>query len=60
MPTWFLTTRPPTVSRERWHSMSKGERRAAVKVYWHGLSLETQHMLTLKGSESVSIDRGGI
>lgn len=58
MPEWMLDTCPPTVSRERWHTMSTGKRRVAVKVYWRGLRLETQHMLTLKGCES--IERGGV
>lgn len=54
MPEWILNVCPPTVSRERWHAMNTGQRRAAVKTYWRALRLETRHMLTLKGSEKAA------
>ncbi|WP_217612026.1 hypothetical protein [Deinococcus sp. GbtcB9] len=49
VPEWILETRPPTVSRERWHTLSTPQRHAAVRGYWRGLSLSTRQMLTLKG-----------
>lgn len=51
MPEWMLTTRPPTITRQRWHTLNTKERQAAVKGYWRGLREETRHMLTLKGNE---------
>ena len=49
MPDWMSNTRPPSVSRERWHALSTRKRRAAVRGYWRSLSRDTQHMLHLKG-----------
>lgn len=50
MPEQMLNTCPPTVTLDRWHAMSGGQRRAAVKTYWHTLRPETRHMLGRKYS----------
>lgn len=50
MPEWILETRPPTVSRERWHTLSTPQRRAAVRGYWRSVNLITRQMLALKGT----------